>query len=138
MEARFWAKVDTSGDCWIWTGARDAYGYGRVCVPGTNGRHTIGAHRYAAMVRWGMFAKSTTVNHHCDTPLCVRHIYLGTQADNMADKKTRGRHYNTRKSACDNGHAFTPSNTYTDPNGHRACRECNRVRSAQYRKRVWP
>ena len=27
-EARFWAKVDTSGDCWLWRASCDEDGYG--------------------------------------------------------------------------------------------------------------
>lgn len=30
---RFWAKVDRTGDCWVWTGAL-ASGYGRFKVAG--------------------------------------------------------------------------------------------------------
>lgn len=33
------------------------------------------------------------VLHHCDTPACyeVSHLWLGTNADNMADMKAKGR-----------------------------------------------
>jgi hypothetical protein len=29
-EARFWARVDKSGECWLWTGPRDKDGYGKA------------------------------------------------------------------------------------------------------------
>jgi len=34
VSARFWSKVDKSGDCWIWTGARDGKGYERYAAGG--------------------------------------------------------------------------------------------------------
>ena len=41
-EERFWAKVDKSGDCWLWTGAVDkGTGYGRFW----NGERTVLPHR---------------------------------------------------------------------------------------------
>jgi hypothetical protein len=30
--ARFWRKVDRSGDCWLWTAGVDRRGYGRFNV----------------------------------------------------------------------------------------------------------
>ena len=46
--ARFFAKVEYVGDCWIWTGAK-ANGYGRLFVgskrDGTN--RIVSAHRLA-------------------------------------------------------------------------------------------
>jgi hypothetical protein len=40
---RFWSKVDRSGDCWFWMGARDAHGYGRVVID----QEQVKAHRLA-------------------------------------------------------------------------------------------
>src|SRR6266487_598808 len=42
VEERFWSKVDRTGACWIWTGRRDAYGYGVFKVD----RRNLGAHRW--------------------------------------------------------------------------------------------
>ena len=33
---KFWARVDTDGECWIWTGFKDQKGYGRFSVKNAN------------------------------------------------------------------------------------------------------
>lgn len=50
------------------------------------------AHRVAIALRRSI-PKGMMVLHHCDNPACVnvRHLYLGTQADNMRDMVVRGR-----------------------------------------------
>lgn len=89
--ARFWAKVDRSGECWLWTGPLDASGRGRLWVDGKD----VLAHRFAWEMEYGPIPEGMCVCHHCDTPHCVnvrRHAFLGTQADNTADKMNKGRY----------------------------------------------
>lgn len=88
-EARFWAKVDKSGDCWIWTAAKTGRGYGNFALHGGN----IAAHRYSWEITNGPIPDGRGVLHECDTLACVRpdHLFLGTQRQNVADMIGKGR-----------------------------------------------
>ncbi len=137
VEARFWEKVDRSGGpdaCWPRTGWHDRIGYGRFRI----GDQQLLAHRVAWMLDTGeLIPEGMCVLHHCDNPPCCnrRHLFLGTQADNMADcvKKGRMQHHQALKTHCPQRHLYDDANTYITSTGERLCRACNRNRA---RKRL--
>jgi hypothetical protein len=51
------------------------------------------AHRVAWAVAAGPLAEGEQVLHHCDRPPCIarEHLFKGTQADNLADMRAKGR-----------------------------------------------
>lgn len=88
---RFLAKVDKSGQCWIWTAATFSDGYGAFQL--SNPVRTVRAHRFSFVVYKTEFESDLQVLHHCDNPLCVRpdHLFLGTVVDNMKDRDSKRR-----------------------------------------------
>jgi DNA-binding CsgD family transcriptional regulator len=95
-QQRFWQKVDKSagcgpwGNCWIWIGAVNDSGYGKLAA---NGSQAYRAHRYSYELVNGPLAKGVCVLHKCDVRRCVRpdHLFEGTRADNNRDTSSKGR-----------------------------------------------
>lgn len=86
--AEFEQQVVRVGGCDEWQGWLDKDGYGFMCFRGVKQR----AHRLAWFFEHGEWP-SEQVLHHCDNPSCVRpdHLFVGTQAVNMADMRAKGR-----------------------------------------------
>jgi hypothetical protein len=85
---RYEAKIDrltTPDGCHPWTAATTSNGYGEF--GGTT------AHRWGYINLIGVVPVGLSVLHHCDNPPCqnAAHWFLGTAADNAADKVSKGR-----------------------------------------------
>lgn len=127
-------------DCWIWTGVRHQRGYGVVRMNGKSVR----APRLSLMLfrfEGREIPSEMQVLHTCDNPSCVNpeHLFLGTHADNMADKKAKNRQSRTgngfnRKTHCPKGHPYNEENTIHWKT-YRYCRICSREHKRAYKKR---
>lgn len=97
--ARFWLKVDRRGenDCWLWlascTGSSGVE-HGQFTLQRRHGqqRH-LKAHRVAWELCRGPIPDGLKVCHTCDVPRCCNpaHLFIGTQQDNLADARRKGR-----------------------------------------------
>jgi len=146
---QFRAHVDTSGGpdaCHPWTGpVRNAKSYGKFRV---DGRDHL-AHRWLlGYLRGKPLQYPLELGcHTCDNPPCcnLRHLYVGTVRDNVADAIARSGHPAARRSwpHCTKGHKYVPENTFISA-GRRYCRTCHRerarinARAARVRKRAGP
>ena len=137
IEERFWAKVDKSGECWLWTAGRNTPGYGVISEGGHSGKQ-LSTHRVAYELEVGPIPNGLTIDHLCHNAdltcpggntcphrACVRPDHLEAVLNRI--NILRGRApvaLQAQKIACPQGHAYDESNTYAW-RGHRRCRQCN-------------
>lgn len=132
---RFWAKVEKTDECWIWTAARISSGYGCFYLDGSKL-----AHRVSYELCVGQIPDGLVIDHLCRNKLCVNpaHLEAVTQRTNVArgTLSSSVSAANKRRGAtvthCPRGHEYTPENTKISVKGWRSCRTCN---AASERKR---
>lgn len=91
----FWSKVAFTANpnmCWNWTGRirSNEKPYGRFNIGDKN---IFSANRLAYFFHNKVDPKELHALHTCDNPKCCNpaHLFLGTNADNVADKVSKGR-----------------------------------------------
>lgn len=114
--ARFWSKVDVTGDCWLWT-ATTRDGYGRFWLD----YEFKSAHRVAFELKSGPIPVGLVIDHLCGVRNCVNPAHLDTTTS--ADNVRRAARPTDR---CGRGHELTPANTYVQAAGYKKCRTCRR------------
>lgn len=81
---RFWAKVDKTETCWVWTGAKRDGGYGVF-----KAERLVPAHRFSYQMATGSAVPADMeVDHICHNPSCVNpeHLRAVTPQQNQENK----------------------------------------------------
>lgn len=151
---RFMAMTEPDGDClWFtrWKDPKTNYGmFGLKC------QVNVLAHRFAYTIWRGPIPARLTIDHLCHNEAARKGLCAGgpcahraciwpwslqptTLSLNKLASPTRSRgggenHRNARKTHCDNGHEFTPENTY-EWRGQRHCRACRAKAAQDFRAR---
>lgn len=79
--------TEKSGDCLLWSGAKNSDGYGAMSG-------NVKVHRLAAELYYQEDITGRVVMHTCDTPLCINpvHLKLGSPRENALDRYQKGRY----------------------------------------------
>lgn len=90
-------KINDCG-CWEFAGSKVRGGYGRITI----GKRKFLAHRVSYGILVGKIPNGMDVLHHCDNPSCInpKHLFLGTDKDNVADCIRKGRQRNAYGEKC--------------------------------------
>ena len=85
----YYRAPDAETGCRLWNGGTYRGGYGQLNWQGRPRK----AHRLAWEAAYGAPPAHLHVCHTCDQPACINpeHLFLGSIADNMADKVSKGR-----------------------------------------------
>lgn len=139
--------IDLVSGCWLWTGALD-HGYGVINVDG----RMRNAHRVAYELLVGPVPSGLLLDHLCHDPArcsggfscihrrCINPDHL--EPVTMLENFRRGCRppsfvaaWQRAKTHCPSGHPYSGDNLFFKKSGDRACRECSRLRAADYRRR---
>jgi hypothetical protein len=103
---RFLNRVDAFGDCWIWTGPLDRYGYGNFSVR----EKSAIAHRWLYSTLVGEVSPGLELDHLCYVRECVNpdHLQPVTRAVNSG----RRRRYSPRAHPVAVSRGRTPRGTF--------------------------
>jgi len=135
LEQRFWAKVNKTASCWLWTGFVEPGGYGRFGHGGD--KQSQLAHRRAYEFSYGPIAAGFTLDHLCRVRHCVNPGHL--EPVSMRENTKRGENHVAKymiQQHCKNGHEYSEENTYyrhRDGFTSRVCRKCRRKAQTIYR-----
>jgi hypothetical protein len=126
MSERFWAKVQRTDDCWLWTGGTTGLGYGSIWD--YDERRLVMAHRVSYEMHVGPIPAGLHLDHLCRNPRCVRPEHL--EPVTIRENIRRSPLAQENKTHCPAGHEYTPENTYRAPGSPncRHCRACSRER----------
>ena len=108
---RFWAKVNKTDSCWLWTGYCNPKGYGRITV----NYKPMFTHRWSYENFIGPIPNGLVLDHLCQIKNCVNpeHLEPVTNKTNLirgeVGKKNATHH--KAKTHCRNGHKYTKENT---------------------------
>jgi hypothetical protein len=88
---RFISKINKRSplECWEWSRGKDKWGYGQFKI----GFKQHKSHRVAYFLHHGRISNTKCICHKCDNPACCnpRHLWEGTDADNVFDRDAKNR-----------------------------------------------
>lgn len=130
-EDLFWAKVNKTSTCWLWTGSISKKGYGNF---GAGGKSRL-AHRVAYQLIVGHIPVGLTLDHLCRVRNCVNPEHLEPVTGTENTRRGDAGKYLADRTHCPKGHAYDDENTRYNRRGQRVCKACAKEFSRSYAQR---
>lgn len=133
-EERFWAKVEKTDTCWLWTACTFRGGYGSFWFDGK----LVRAHRFAYELLISPIPRGLQLDHLCRVRACVNPVHLEPVTGRENVLRGEGpTAFNALKTHCAHGHLLDEVNTYHSPSRPlgRYCWTCKRAGLASWRAR---
>lgn len=121
----FLTKVEKTDSCWLWMGALDTKGYGKLTID----KKTVAAHRASFVYHKGPIPDELCLDHICEMVRCVNPDHL-----EAVTYRANSQRIGDRRGTCRNGHPYSEANTRIK-NGKRICRVCQRLAATRARER---
>lgn len=132
IESRFWPKVQPTGFCWEWIGARDPNGYGVFNLGVAHNNRLDRAHRVAWELLIGPISHGLHIDHLCRNRGCCNPDHLEPVTPRV--NTMRGMAPTlivARTGICQRGHSL--DDAYVRPDtGARMCRPCMNARQRRH------
>ena len=113
---RFWAKVEKTETCWLWTAHKNAKGYGTFW----DGERTVLAYRWAFEDANGPIPAHLRLDHLCRVHACVNPDHLEPVTDRENILRGEGAcANNARKARCPRGHEYATRTVHRARTGFR-------------------
>lgn len=122
IESRFWAKVEKTDTCWLWTAYVRRDGYGTFGVSGQK----LMAHRVSYECLTGSIPSGLQLDHLCRVRHCVNPAHLEPVTLQINISRGLAGAHQRIKTHCPQGHQYNEENTYHYADGSRHCRTCQR------------
>lgn len=124
--------VSAPGECWLWKGAHNKSGHGRVCIP--NQARTGYMHRVVYELLVGPIPEGLHLDHLCRQPPCCNPQHLDPVTPLINTQRGIGHGSETH---CPQSHPYSGDNLHiyqTAKGGpRRVCRQCRHDYMIEYR-----
>lgn len=133
----FNSYIEVVDGCWLWRGGKTRPDWRGYAIYRIAGGKTFLLHRRLWQDHRGPLRNDQQLDHLCRNRACINldHLEVVSPRTNNVVRGEGHAALNAKKTSCPQGHPYDDKNTRIDRQGRRHCRECERVRSREWKLR---